>query len=393
MTASAAGIYGNFGQANYCDGQARPRRASSNTLALEGKKKNVHVNTIAPIAGSRLTETVLPKEIVDALKPRIRQPAGRVACHESCNETGGLFEVGGGFFAKLRWERAEGKTSGSAAPITVEAVQESWTQITGFEKTDAPDRHQRVDGADHGQRPGRPEQGRQRAHRCRCGARLRVPELTQSSYDEQRPRALRAGRRRRADPLDEQELRFVYEMHSRRLRAAADVRRHPGAATALIDDARKGQAGAGAQLRPRPAPPRRAVHRGACARCRPRRSSRTALAGQGHLRQGQERVIDTEAKSYDEDGELSIINEFIDRHPRRGGWGGDRGPSVEVNVPPNRAPDAVVEEKIGENQALLYRLTGDCEPAPCRSEFAKAFGFERPILHGLCTFGYAAATW
>ena len=76
---------------------------------IEGAKKNIHVNTIAPVAGSRMTETVLPKELIDALKPEYVSPLVAYLCHESCDETGGLFEVGGGLFTKLRWERTEGK--------------------------------------------------------------------------------------------------------------------------------------------------------------------------------------------------------------------------------------------------------------------------------------------
>src|SRR5438477_2305150 len=137
FTASAAGIYGNFGQANYAMAKLG-LVGLSNTLAIEGKKKNVHVNTIAPIAGSRMTETVLPPELIAALKPEYVSPLVAWLCHESCTETGGLFEVGGGFFAKLRWERSRGKTFRLGRPISLEAVAKASKAFSSFEKSTHP---------------------------------------------------------------------------------------------------------------------------------------------------------------------------------------------------------------------------------------------------------------
>ena len=109
FTASAAGHLRQLRPGELLDGEARPASASPRRSRSRARKKNMHVNTIAPIAGSRMTETVLPKELLDALKPEYVSPLVAWLAHESCEENGGMFEVGGGFFAKLRWERTEGK--------------------------------------------------------------------------------------------------------------------------------------------------------------------------------------------------------------------------------------------------------------------------------------------
>lgn len=89
-------------------------------------------------------------------------------------------------------------------------------------------------------------------------------------------------------------------------------------------------------------------------------------------------VADADGPLWTDDARIYVRGE--------GGFGGDRGPSARTE-PPAGAPDRVVERETREDQALLYRLCGDYNPLHADPEFAKAAGFERPILHGLCTYG------
>jgi acyl dehydratase len=71
-----------------------------------------------------------------------------------------------------------------------------------------------------------------------------------------------------------------------------------------------------------------------------------------------------------------------------GGWGGDRGPSGPKNVPPDRAADQSVTYQTSRDQAFVYRLSGDRNPLHTDPAFAAIGGFDRPILHGLCSYGF-----
>jgi 3-hydroxyacyl-CoA dehydrogenase/3a,7a,12a-trihydroxy-5b-cholest-24-enoyl-CoA hydratase len=179
FTSSAAGIYGNFGQANYSMAKLGLVGFAS-TLALEGKKNNVLVNTIAPIAGSRMTETVLPKDLLDALKPEFVSPLVAWLCHESNSDTGGLFEVGGGFIGKLRWERTQGATFRLGRGLRPEQVKATAGRDHRL-RQERPTRRAVTESmaAHHGQRGGRAVQGRQRVHRRRPALGYQFPAVDQ----------------------------------------------------------------------------------------------------------------------------------------------------------------------------------------------------------------------
>ena len=130
-TSSAVGLYGNFGQANYSAAKAAIIALSA-SISLEGKRHNILVNTIAPNAGTQMTATILPKEIVEVLKPDYVAPLVGFLAHESNTITGSVFEVGSGWFAKVRWQRSEG-VSLQTTELKVSDVEEAWSKICDFD--------------------------------------------------------------------------------------------------------------------------------------------------------------------------------------------------------------------------------------------------------------------
>jgi len=96
-------------------------------------------------------------------------------------------------------------------------------------------------------------------------------------------------------------------------------------------------------------------------------------------------VLETETK-LKETGEPLFTNRFSLFLRGEGGFGGEPGPKAG-NDAPDRAPDGVVESVSLPQQALIYRLSGDKNPLHADPEFAKMGGFDRPIIHGLCSYG------
>ncbi len=384
FTTSAAGIYGNFGQANYSAAKLG-LVGLSNTLAIEGEKKNVRANAVAPIAASRLTETVLPKDMLENLKPEYVTPLVAWLAHEECKENGGLFEVGAGFFGKLRWERTEGKTFKLGREISPEAIRGAWEQVTDFAKSTHPANITEALSPVMSNLSSKSKGGNEFIDvDAALGFEM---EEARSTYDERDLALYALGVGAGKNPTDASDLHLVYERNGEGFYALPTYGVIP-ALNAIFKMVSEGKSAPGLHygldrilhgeqytevLRPLP-PSAELVHKARISEI---------------LDKGKNAVVVTHLDTYDaKSGELLVKNDVSMVVRGAGGWGGDRGPSSDVNVPPSRLPDAVATEKTTESQALLYRLSGDWNPLHVDPEFATMFGFNKPILHGLCTFGF-----
>jgi len=133
LTSSASGIYGNFGQTNYSAAKMG-LIGLAQTLALEGEKYNIRVNTIAPVAASRMTESLMPPNILEKLQPECVSPLVVYLCSENIDVNGEVYEVGAGAVSRIEWLRSKGLAM-TPEQIDVEAVAAAWKQINDM--TDA----------------------------------------------------------------------------------------------------------------------------------------------------------------------------------------------------------------------------------------------------------------
>uniref|UniRef100_A0AAX7VDB8 Peroxisomal multifunctional enzyme type 2 n=1 Tax=Astatotilapia calliptera TaxID=8154 RepID=A0AAX7VDB8_ASTCA len=402
MTASAAGIYGNFGQANYSAAKLG-LLGLANTLAIEGRKYNIHCNTIAPVAGSRLTETVMPPDLVASLKPEYVAPLVLWLCHEQCQENGGLFEVLK-LSLYLRWERTQGyivrQKNQSMKP---ESIRDHWEKICDF--TDAT-------------KPSMVSVCEAKPLWCdfcdaTCFLSLNYtffcfnPLSVFSSFFSQTKAvgqklppttfsfnhtqcilyALGVG----MSTKDPDHLRFLYEGHPD-FSCLPTFGVIPSQA-AMMDGGLSSVPGLNIDFTQvlhgeqylelyKPLPTSGIF---------PLIILQKELVFFKLLEKFWEMKQLVYMNTYS-GNELVCYNQFSVFVVGAGGFGGKRSsekakPPVP---PPKRSPDAVVIDSTTRDQAALYRLSGDWNPLHIDPSFAAMGGFKAPILHGLCSFGFAA---
>uniref|UniRef100_A0A8C6UV60 Hydroxysteroid (17-beta) dehydrogenase 4 n=1 Tax=Neogobius melanostomus TaxID=47308 RepID=A0A8C6UV60_9GOBI len=381
MTTSAAGIYGNFGQANYSAAKLG-LLGLANTLAIEGGKYNIHCNTIAPVAGSRLTETVMPPDLLENLKSEYVAPLVLWLTHEDCRDN-------------VRWERTKGAIMRHKnSHMSPEDVRDKWDKICDFYDADKISTigeslqslvsvlSQVESGEEIGANPTSSVASASGINPVTAVGQKLPPSQFSYSHTQCILYALGVG----MSTTDQDSLRFLYENHeefgclptfgviiSQNAMMDGGLSSVPG----LNIDLTRVLHGEQYLELYKPLPTSGTL------------TSHTTIADV--LDKGSGAVILLDVHAYNGD-ELICYNQYSIFVVGAGGFGGKRSsdkarPPVP---PPQRAPDAVVIESTTRDQAALYRLSGDWNPLHIDPSFAAMGGFKEPILHGLCSFGFAA---
>ena len=393
-TTSTSGIYGNFGQANYAAAKLGIL-GLSRAIAREGAKYNIYVNTIAPNAGTNMTRTIMPEEMVQAFKPDYVAPMVVALCSDKVPDpTGGLFEVGSGWQARTRWQRSGGVGFPVDVELTPETILQQWPKIIDFEdgRSDNPEGGQdglrgiianasnKGGGGKSEKKQGKVDQEVLDNIKAAKNAQARGSEF---SYDDRDVILYNLGLGARRT-----ELPLVFENdESFQVLPTFGVIPPFGAAAPWSMDAVMPNFN-----------PMMLLHGEQYLEIRKLPIPTTAkLVSYPKLLEvvdkGNAAILFNGTTTKDANtGEDIFYNESAVFVRGSGGFGGpskgqNRGRATAVYKPPQRAPDNIIEEKTSPDQAALYRLSGDRNPLHIDPEFSKVGGFKDPILHGLCFFG------
>ncbi|KJK16808.1 SDR family oxidoreductase [Pseudomonas sp. 2(2015)] len=385
MTASGAGIFGNFGQCNYATAKAGLIGFAS-SLAIEGASKNIRVNTIAPIAASRMViaSGIFPQALHDKLKVEDVAPLVAWLCSETCEDSGELFEVGGGFHAKYRWQRSQGRFLHTQC-LSPELVRDNWSRITRFDQHSV----HHADGADAFkelfERMDAPTKGGNAFVDMEVAGKAVSYLETEYDQNDAALYALAVGAAK--DPLDRTELLYVNEFAGDDFRVLPTMAVLP-ATEVFLRAAKSGEP----QLEGLNLPFAKGLHGEQYTvmyrPLPPKAKLKHTMRLKAAIDKGKSSVSILAIETTNEHGTPLFYNEVTGFYPGVPGAGLEQVASEELNVPPLRAPDAVLADATEVNQALLYRLCGDWNPMHVDPDYAARAGYEKPFLHGLCTFGY-----
>ncbi|KAL7276101.1 bifunctional hydroxyacyl-CoA dehydrogenase/enoyl-CoA hydratase fox2 [Rhizina undulata] len=391
-TTSTSGIYGNFGQANYATAKLAIL-GFSRALAREGAKYNILVNTIAPNAGTAMTRTIMPEEMVQAFKPDYVAPIVVFLGSDKVPApgTGGLYEVGSGWVGRTRWQRSGGHGFPVDVTLTPEAVRAAWEKITSFNdgRADHPESPQdgltkMMENMQNRKTAPKKEVNEEVLANIEKAKKMKA-EGSKYAYDDREVILYNLGiGAKRTD------LKWTFEGNEEfeALPTFGVIPYFGAQAPFNYDDIVPNfnpmmllHGEQYLEIKKYPIPTSGTL------------TSYPSLVEVADKGAAAVVVTRTETKE-DSTGDVVFINETTTFIRGSGSFGGpskvaSRGAATASNNPPSRAPDAVVEEKTNEDQAALYRLSGDRNPLHIDPDFSKVGGFKTPILHGLCSMGIA----
>ena len=337
----------------------------------------------------------MPEEMVQAFKPEQVAPLVVALCSDQIpsSATGGLFEVGSGWHARTRWQRSGGHDFPVDVKLTPEAVVEMWPNIVNFDDGRADHPEDSQDGLksimNNMQNRSSIVDKRGKPNIDILGnierAKTLQSEGTKFSYDEKDVILynLSIGAKRTELPL-------VYE-NSDFFQALPTFGVVPYFGAEITWNM--------SEILPNFSP-MMLLHGEQYLEIRkyPIPTSATLVSYPKLVEvidKGKSAIMVTGTTTKDvATGEDVFYNESSAVIRGSGSFGGpskgaDRGASTAAYQPPDRQPDAIIEEATTEEQAALYRLNGDRNPLHIDPEFSKVGGFRTPILHGLCFFGFS----
>ncbi|XP_033333627.1 peroxisomal multifunctional enzyme type 2 [Megalopta genalis] len=381
MTTSNSGLYGNFGQSNYSSAKMA-LVGLANTLAIEGGKRNIYTNVIVPTAVSRLTEDIMPPDFLDHLKPELIAPVVVWLCHDKCTENGSIIESALGWAGKCHLVRASGSTlrQSLSQDVTPEDVEQNWAAVTNMSSAKHFDSIEHVTGqfmtAIEEMKSGNTNNGNSTQDNS-----LTHTYTTRDTILY----ALGVG----ATVQDTSDMRYLYENHED---FAALPTFYVLYGPVFVMSSRIFEEGLpGFQI-----DPMKMLHGEQYLevyKSVPTEATvRTQFKLLDVLDKGSGAVFIIQHETFDSvsgdklsTGQMSIFAV---------GGGGFQGNRTSSNIvptidPPNRKPDASVTQQTSYDQAALYRLSGDTNPLHIDANMAVIGGHKRPILHGLCSFGFS----
>jgi multifunctional beta-oxidation protein len=377
-TSSAVGLYGNFGQINYSAAKGGII-GFSNTCALEGERKNIFSNVVAPNAGTRMTKGIFPDELHEMFKPDYIAPLVGLLASEECPSNGAVYESGSCKISKVRWQRSQGATL-STGNITADHIKQNWAAITNFDK-DISNPSTTGESFQHFYEQYS-EQAEKDKSQGGSGSADNAEPGNEFAYTKKDTILYNIGL-----GATRNELNYVYENDDNLLPLPTYPVIHALGAAADVDFA---------SIVP-DFNPMMLLHGEQYVEIFKPLQAEATLSAKGSvvevLDKGKSAVVVVGGTGFDSNtGDKVYYSEFTSVIRGSGGFGGkskgsDRGPATAANIAPSRKPDIVASYKTSEDLAILYRLNGDYNPLHIDPQMSSIGGFDVPILHGLCSFG------